>query len=229
MKAHTKPHVFVNVAVSLDGRISDWSRKQVKISCEEDFKRVDRLRAESDAIVVGVGTVLADNPSLKIKSEELKRRRIECGKEENPLRVVLDSRARTPLNFKVVDGTAKTLVAVSDVADKEKLEALSRKKGVEVAILGENRVNITKLLSYLSNKGVRSVMVEGGAKVIASFLKAKAVDKMIVYHGGVIFGEGVAVVEGKFDPHLKLKLVDVKKVGRGFISEWVPEYSDFTY
>ena len=153
-----KPFVFINVASSVDGKISDESRKQLRISCDEDLKRVDRLRAESDAIMVGIGTVLADNPRLTVKSEELRRWRIEQGKPENPIRIVVDSRCRIPLNAEVLNGEAKTIVAVSKLANRSKVEKLRRK--AEVVVFGENKVNLADLMRYLYEIGVRKVMVE---------------------------------------------------------------------
>ena len=214
----TKPFVFINVAASLDGRITDWRRRQIRISCDEDMQRVDKLRAESDAILVGIGTVLSDNPSLTVKSRELRENRVKEGKSQNPLRVILDSKARTPLNAKVLSKDAETLIAVSRIAEREKVEEL--KKRAEVAILGEDRVDLRLLMDYLWKKGVRKLMVEGGGRVISSFLKERLVDQIFVYTGGVVFGEGVSIAEGKISPHVKLELLEVRKLGRGVLTRW---------
>ena len=88
------PSVVVNVAMSADGKMSTRERRQVKISGAEDFARVDRLKADCDAVMVGIGTVLADDPSLTVKNPDLKSRRQQEGKGEHPVRVVIDSRAR---------------------------------------------------------------------------------------------------------------------------------------
>jgi len=93
-----RPFVFINAAMSADGKISAVKRTQTRISGTEDFERVDALRAGSDAIMVGIGTVLADNPSLKVKSEERREERKRAGKDENPWRIVVDSTARTPVD-----------------------------------------------------------------------------------------------------------------------------------
>ncbi len=214
----TKPFVFINVAASLDGRITDWRRRQIRISCDEDMQRVDKLRAESDAILVGIGTVLSDNPSLTVKSRELRENRVKEGKSQNPLRVILDSKARMPLNAKVLSKDAETLIAVSRIAEREKVEEL--KKRAEVAILGEDRVDLRLLMDYLWRKGVRKLMVEGGGRVISSFLKERLVDQIFVYTGGVVFGEGVSIAEGKISPHVKLELLEVRKLGRGVLTRW---------
>ena len=89
-----RPLVVVNVAMSADGKLSTRERRQVKISGAEDFARVDRLKAGCDAVMVGIGTVLADDPSLTVKNPDLKSRRQQEGKPEHPVRVVSDSHAR---------------------------------------------------------------------------------------------------------------------------------------
>jgi 2,5-diamino-6-(ribosylamino)-4(3H)-pyrimidinone 5'-phosphate reductase len=99
-----RPFIFINSAMSADGKISTKQRKQVRISGKEDFDRMDALRASSDAIMVGIGTLLADNPSLTVKSPKRRLERKEAGLEENPARIVVDSKARTHKNnssFKV--------------------------------------------------------------------------------------------------------------------------------
>lgn len=213
--------MFINVAASLDGKISDESRKQIKISCEEDFKRVDRLRAESDAVMVGIGTVLADDPRLTVKGEELRRWRIKQGKPENPIRVVVDSGCRIPLNAKVLNDEAKTIVAVSKLADRSKVEKLRQK--AEVVTFGENKVNLTALMKYLYEIGVRKVMVEGGATLNYGLLKEGLVDEIYVYYGSMIIGGAKAptIVDGSsFNPPIELELISVEKLGRGVLTKW---------
>ncbi len=92
----TRPFVFINSAMSADGKISSIERSQVRISGQMDKSRVDLLRAESDAVMVGVGTVLADDPSLRVKSLSSREARRKRGQPEDPLRIIADSRARTP-------------------------------------------------------------------------------------------------------------------------------------
>ncbi|MGZ5562829.1 MAG: dihydrofolate reductase family protein, partial [Halobacteriota archaeon] len=91
-----RPFVIINSAMSADGKISTVARKQVRISGKEDMQRVDALKANTDAVMVGIGTVLADDPKLTIKSDILKRERVAKGRTKNPLRIVVDSNARTP-------------------------------------------------------------------------------------------------------------------------------------
>ncbi|WP_457548606.1 2,5-diamino-6-(ribosylamino)-4(3H)-pyrimidinone 5'-phosphate reductase [Archaeoglobus sp.] len=217
-----RPFTFINVASSVDGKISNEKRIQLRISCEEDLRRVDELRAKSDAIMVGIGTVLADNPKLTVKSEELRKRRLVKGKDENPIRVVVDSKCRIPLDANVLDKSAKTIVAVSNLADLEKVDAL-RKMGVDVFISGDDKVDLKALVEYLYNLGVRILMVEGGATLNWAMLKEGLIDEIYVYYGNMIVGgkDSPTVVDGKsFDPPIKLELIGVEKLGSGVLARW---------
>ncbi len=216
-----RPFVFVNVAASLDGKISDESRKQLRISCKKDFERVDKLRAESDAIMVGIGTVLADNPSLTVKSPKLRELRVKEGKNENPVRIIVDSKCRIPLNAKVLDDKVKTIVAVSKRADVKKIEELKeKKKNVEVVVFGEERVDLKGLLNYLHTIGIKKVMVEGGGTLNRSLIAEKLVDEIYIYYGNILIGGKTSptIVDGKsFDEPIKLKLVSFEKFGEGIL------------
>ncbi len=136
--------------MSADGKISTIERKQVRISGTDDLKRVDQLKASADAVMVGVGTVLADNPKLTIKSEELKQTRLSQGKPKNPVRVVVDSNARTPSNAAILG--SNTILASSKNAPRDKLRDLAEKS--EVLIVGENTVDLIR--ASLEVEGTRN-------------------------------------------------------------------------
>jgi 2,5-diamino-6-(ribosylamino)-4(3H)-pyrimidinone 5'-phosphate reductase len=214
-KIKMRPYVFVNIAASLDGKISDESRKQVRISCEEDLKIVDTLRAESDSIMVGIGTVIADDPRLTVKDASLRKERVKAGKPANPLRVVVDSRCRVPLNSKVLNDEARTLIAVSRIAPEEKVRKV--KKVAEVAVFGEERVELPALLEYLYSKGVRRLMVEGGGTLISSLISENLVDEMRIYYGPLFIGgrNSPTVCDGK--SFLKKCIIEkIERIGEGF-------------
>ncbi len=211
-----RPYVFVNVAASIDGKISDESRRQLRISCEEDMKRVDKLRAEVDAIMVGIGTILSDDPKLNVKSEELRKKRVLEGKKENPIKVVVDSKCRIPENAKVFDG--ETIVAVSKLAEKERLERIAKK--AEVVIFGEERVDLKSLLVYLYEKGIKKLMVEGGGTLISSLLRERLVDEMFIYFAPMIIGgeRSPTICDGKsFDEHIRFEIFGVERLGEGVL------------
>ncbi len=216
-----KPFVFINIAASIDGKISDESRRQIRISCEEDMRRVDELRASSDAIMVGIGTVLSDNPRLTVKSEELRKKRIEKGLDANPVRVVVDSRCRIPPDAKVLNSEAKTIVAVSKAASSDKIDEIRKK--ADVVILGDKKVDLRGLMHHLYNIGVRRLMVEGGATLNYGLLKEGLVDEIYVYYGSIVIGgaNSPTIVDGSsFSPPLRLELLDISRLGRGILAKW---------
>ncbi len=216
-----RPFVFINSAMSLDGKISNDRRERIRISSEEDFGVVDKLRAESDAIMVGIGTVLSDNPSLTVKSEDLRRKRLEEGKDANPLRIVVDSKARTPINSKILSKDAKTIVAVTETADMARVEKLRYK--AEIVVFGRDRVDLKKLLEYLYDIGVRKLMVEGGSEINYSLIKSGLVDEIRVFYSGIIIGGKLApsLVSGiSFDKPIKAKLKSYEKLGNGIAVTW---------
>ena len=222
-----RPFVFINIAASVDGKISNEQRRQIRISSNEDLKRVDRLRAESDAIMVGIGTVLSDDPRLTVKSEKLRLERVERGLSENPIRVIVDSKCRVPLSAKVLNDEAKTIIAVSRQADRNKVKVLME-RGVEVVEFGEKLVDLRGLMNYLYNIGVRKVMVEGGATLNYSLLKEKLVDEIYVYYGSIIIGgqKSPTIVDGQsFDPPINLELISVERLGNGVLTKWRVKYS----
>ncbi|WP_266077414.1 2,5-diamino-6-(ribosylamino)-4(3H)-pyrimidinone 5'-phosphate reductase [Haladaptatus caseinilyticus] len=203
-------HVVVNAAMSADGKLSSRRREQVAISGPDDFDRMDTLRVESDAIVVGVGTVLADDPSLTADGGT------------NPLRVVADSRARTPTDARILDDRADTVVFVSESASDERIGKL-RDAGGKVVVAGDERVSLETAFSDLESRGVEQVMVEGGGELIFSLFADGLVDELRLYVGSLIIGgrdaptladgEGF-VARGEFPP---LELTTVERIDDGVL------------
>ncbi|MCI4330637.1 MAG: dihydrofolate reductase family protein [Thermoplasmata archaeon] len=181
MTGGRRPKVWVNCAISLDGRLAYSEGRRALLSGPEDLARVQRLRADSDAILVGVGTVLLDDPSLKVHWDLLG---IPPGRE--PLRVILDSQGRTPPGAKVLDGSAPTLIATAKGVSSH------FKAPVEAFSAGHPTVDLPALLSHLSGRGVGQVMVEGGSKVLASFLGQRLFDVLTVFVAPVVIGDGSA-------------------------------------
>jgi len=220
-----RPFVFVNIASSIDGKISNEKRIRLRISCDEDLKRVDKLRAESDAIMVGIGTVLADDPRLTVKSEELRARRLAEGKSENPIRVVVDSKCRIPVNARILSDEARTIVAVSKSADKNRIDQISKR--AEVVIFGNDKVDLKALMRYLYEIGVQKLMVEGGGTLINSLLREKLVDEIYIYYAPIIIGgeKSPTICNGKsFENPIKLELVSIERLGEGLLMRWIVRY-----
>lgn len=177
-----RSHVTLKLAVSADGMIGVKGGGQVAITGPEARAAVHLLRAESDAILVGIGTAIADDPELTV--------RLPGMEDRSPLRVVLDRHLDLPLNSKLVQ-TARTvsvLVLASASALPERRAALEA-AGVEVA-MAETPLEVATLLG---ERGVSALMVEGGARVAKAFLDAGLVDRIALYEGpGVIGAQGIA-------------------------------------
>lgn len=221
-----RPHVVVNVAVSADGKLSTRERRQVKISGKEDFTRVDRLKAGSDAIMVGIGTVLADNPSLTVKSQELVSARVASGRPPHPIRVVVDSQGRTPLEADILHkGGGERVIAVGRGADREHVSALA--DFASIFRSSTSQVDLAELLAYLYINGVRKLMVEGGGTIIAALFGEDLVDELLVFVGNMIIGgqdaptlsDGQGFIDPATFPRLKLYAHDL--LDEGVLLHWV--------
>ncbi len=206
--------------MSADGKISSVKRRQVRISGAADMERVDELRASSDAIMIGVGTLLSDNPSLRVKSDRLHKERLKLGKPENPLRVVADSLARTPLEAKILGPGC--LIAVSNSAPSDRILKLSLR--CEIVKCGERQVDLPKLMFELYQKGVRRLMVEGGASLNWSLVQSGLVDELYVYVGPMLIGGKAAPTLmdglGFGDDFPRLKLLSVQRLDDGVLLGW---------
>ena len=216
----TRPFVFINSAMSADGKISSIDRCQVRISGREDLARVDRLRAKSDAIMVGIGTVLADDPGLGVKSDLLRRARKERGLPESPLRIVADSRARTPSTAKVLGPGC--ILAVSRSAPPERLRLLSRHS--DIICCGEDRVDLRELFSRLFSRGIKRIMVEGGAYLNWSLISQGLVDEIYVFIGPMLIGGDSAPTlldgQGYRKDFPALRLASVEQLDKGVLLKW---------
>ncbi|MFA5414761.1 MAG: 2,5-diamino-6-(ribosylamino)-4(3H)-pyrimidinone 5'-phosphate reductase [Methanoregula sp.] len=220
-----RPRTVVNVAMSADGKLSTRERRQVKISGKEDFLRVDRLKAECDAVMVGIGTVLADDPSLTVKDAGLKELRHSSGMDEHPVRVVIDSTARTPPDASVLTkGSGKRVVAVSCRAKQEPIAQLRTRATVIVA--GEKEVDLATVMDELGTMGISRVMVEGGGTLIAALFAAGLVDEVYTFVGNIIIGgkdaptlaDGVGCV--KESEFTRLALIDAICIEDGILLHW---------
>lgn len=220
-----RPFVFINAAMSADGKISTVKRVQTKISGKKDLARVDALKAGSDAIMVGIGTVLADDPALTVKSKKRREERKNAGKEENPLRIVVDSGAKTPIDAELLEkGEGKRIIAVSQKAIVEDMGRLGAK--ADIMVCGMESVDMKKLLFLLWQRGVRRLMVEGGARLNWSLISQKLVDEIYTYVGNMILGgeDAPTLVDGagfaEDEAMVKLELLGMSRLDEGALLRW---------
>ena len=207
--ARYRPSVILNAAMTLDGKIATVASDS-KISSSKDLKRVHNLRSKVDAILVGINTVLTDDPMLTARHVNGK----------NPARVIVNSKARIKLDSKIMRSCdrALTIIATSEKASKAKLEKL-RAQGAIAMILGKSKVDIAKLLSILKDSGINRLLVEGGGEINWTMLANGFVDEVMVTIAPRIVGgrNAVTLVEGegfaKISNGIKLKLCRVTKNG----------------
>ena len=186
-----RPFVTLKCALSVDGRIAAADGTSQWLTGPEARAAAHRLRAEADAVVVGSGTVLADDPALTV--------RLPGHTAGQPLRVVLDGRARTTSAHRVLDAEAPTLIAVAPDADRGAVDKL-RDTGAELVTLpaaADGHLDLTGLLAELWRRDVRAVLVEGGAEVLGSFLRAGLWDRLTVHVAALLLGaSGRAAMAG---------------------------------
>lgn len=211
------PFVTVKFAETLDGRIATATGDSRWISCEESRKIAHRLRARHDAILAGIGNVLLDDPRLTTR----------LVKGRSATRVVLDSSLRIPLEAKVLaeQETARTLVAATPPADQAKAEAL-KQMGIEVLTVppdADGQVDLKELLKVLAQRQISSVLVEGGAEVITSFLRQGLADRLVVFIAPKIMGRGIEAVGElgikEVADALKLTFIKVYRSGEDMVIE----------
>ena len=215
------PFVTVKIAQSLDGKIATQTGDSRWISSKSSRKFVHKIRSSVDAVLVGINTVLKDDPLLSCRDDG----RL-CKKQ--PKKVVLDSRLRMTPKLKIFSALspAQVIVATTRFASRKKVLSL-RDKGAQVIVAKDEdkKVNLRDLLGKLARQGVAHVLIEGGGEVIASALKGKLVDRMIVFISSEIIGgrDAPTAVEGegikRIKEALKLKDVRLRRFGSEFIIE----------
>lgn len=214
--------------MSVDGKIC--TRKgESKISSYDDIIRVHDLRSQVDGILVGISTVLKDDPLLNIRHVK------SIKYKKDPIRIIIDSRARLPLNSKIVK-TAKhvgTIVAVTKSAPQDKLDIL-RKKDIKIIVSGEQgkKVNLYKTLKQLeTNFGLRKILVEGGGEINWSIIKNNLFDKLIVTVSPMLIGgqKAITLIEGKgFDKIQDCKKLKLSKIYKRNNGEIIVCYTNTT-
>lgn len=183
-------YVILNAAMSIDGKISTRGNDS-SFSSRKDWIRVHKLRSSVDGIVVGISTVLEDNPMLNVRY---------YSKGKDPVRIIIDSKARIPLNSRIIKSSKKiqTIVGTTRNAPIRKINAL-KKVGVQVLFSGKRKVNIKSLFQQLENLGLKRILVEGGGEINWSVLKTGLANELIVTISPVVVGgrNAKTLVEGE--------------------------------
>jgi diaminohydroxyphosphoribosylaminopyrimidine deaminase/5-amino-6-(5-phosphoribosylamino)uracil reductase len=182
-----RPYVTLKAGMTLDGKLATASGESRWITGELSRREVHQLRGSVDAVLIGIGTVLADDPSLTARTGP----RFEQLTPRQPLRIIVDSRLRTPFTAQVLaqQDKAKTIMATTAVAPAARRSVL-QKKGIEILTLPalQGRVSLRALLTQLGRRGIVSLLVEGGGEINAALLKAKLVNHVRLYLAPLLLG-----------------------------------------
>ncbi len=217
-----EPFVILKVAATLDGKIATRDGDSKWISGEASRRFVHKLRGQIDGVLVGIGTVLRDDPLLTSRTSG----------GRDPYRIVLDSRLRIPEEAKVIgEVPARLFLATTELAPQDKMERLG-KRGVQILTLHsrEGRVDVKSCLSKLGEIGITSLLVEGGSQVNGSFLDERLIDKLLLFlcpkligdpqAPGIFGGRGVSsLLEA-----VPLKEMKTKRIGEDIVIEGYLEW-----
>jgi riboflavin-specific deaminase-like protein len=225
-----RPYVLLSVAVSIDGRIDDTSPDRLLLSNAEDFDRVDQVRADSDAILIGAGTIRADNPRLLVNSPQRRADRRARGLPDYPLKVTVTASGNLDPNLNFWHhGGDKLVYTTTTGADKlrERLNGLA-----EIATLGTD-IDFEALLDDLATRGIRQLMVEGGTHIHTAFLSHNLADEIHLAIAPIVVGNtdapaflGPATYPG--GPTRRMRLAEARTIGDVVLLRYYPKESNPT-
>lgn len=215
---HKKPFVVMKVAMSLDGKIATITGESKWISCEESRRCVHKLRSEVMGILVGINTVIKDDPMLNC--------RLENGK--NPIRIIVDTTLKIPINSKIISSSnvIRTIIVTTRKANVNSINLL-KEKGVEILIVNskDNLVDLEDMIIKLGELNIDSILIEGGSKLNFEVINANIVDKIQVYIAPILIGgeDSKTPIGGNGILHLndafKLSKMDYKNIGSDIFIE----------
>ena len=188
MKLHERPWIILNAAMTADGKIDTTARQGAKISSDSDWERVDRLRAEVDAVMVGGRTLLNEDPRLTVKSPELRLKRTQSDCPENPIKVGIISNASIPPEGKFMQsGSDRVIVFTTRQTSSDQIEKLQQ-AGAQVVLSESQRVNLPEAMRTLKANGAEKVLLEGGGTLNAAMFAEGLIDEVRLYIAPLIFG-----------------------------------------
>jgi diaminohydroxyphosphoribosylaminopyrimidine deaminase/5-amino-6-(5-phosphoribosylamino)uracil reductase len=221
-----RPFVIAKSALTLDGWTGTSAGHSQWITNEKSRQYVHRLRDQVDAVMVGVGTVIADDPQLTT--------RLKRGQGKNPIRIILDTHLRAPLDAKIlaVDSPENTWMAVGTHLSEEDLKPYQR-KGIKTLVcpLRDNKIDLTALFSILAEKSVTSILLEGGATVMGAMIREQLIDKFIIFKAPKILGggDGIPMAGGRgperMDQGLNLKDIRIRRFDNDILITGYPDYN----
>ncbi len=183
-----RPHILVNVAMTVDGKIDTVERKGATISSAADKARVDRLRADVDAILVGGRTLIDEDPKLTVRAPALRQERLERGLLENPAKVGVATIADIKVDGDFMTaGMAERYIFTTHRTPASQVEKLEQ-SGAKVFISGQERVELVEIMTTLYLQGIRHLLAEGGGTLLAELFRLGLVDEVTIYIAPKIFG-----------------------------------------
>jgi len=214
------PYVTFKCAMTLDGNIATVTGDSRWISCEISRKEVHRMRARMDAVMVGVDTIIADNPDLTVRHV----------RGRHPLRVVVDTNLRTPESVKILSGrlASKTIIATTETNPRVHLRYQQQGATILVCDIDDSRVSMTDLLKKLGKMGIQSILLEGGSRLAGEMLQRSLIDELVIFIAPKIIGNnGFApfTLQGmsKMDQAITLNFTSVERSGDDIVVHARPE------
>ncbi|MGW6278744.1 RibD family protein [Kribbella sp. NPDC055071] len=223
-----RPYVLLSVAASIDGYIDDNNSERLLLSNDEDFDRVDEVRAGVDAILVGANTIRRDNPRLLVRSDDRRKRRLDAGLTESPIKVTISASGDLDPSSKffATGDVDKVVYVQSSAVDK----ATAAVGAVSNVVDAGSAVDLAFVLSDLAQRGVKRLMVEGGGTMHTQFLSAGLADEVHLVIAPFFIGDSSAprfVSNAQYpqSPSNRMDLAEVKKIGDVVLLRYLPKDS----
>ncbi|MFD6352869.1 RibD family protein [Nocardia tengchongensis] len=220
-----RPHVMLSVAVSIDGYIDDASPDRLLLSNAADFDRVDALRADSDAILIGAETLRRDNPRLLVNSSDRRLQRVAAGKPDYPVRVIVTAGGDLDPELRFWHSGGERLVYTTEAGAARIGDHLSGR--AEVVSLGA-AIDFAALLDDLGKRGLERLMVEGGGSIHTAFLSGGLVDEIWMAVAPLVVGDPAAprflgAADFPGGSNHRMQLADVARIGDIALLHYLPK------